>query len=87
MSPRTVSMSPGTASGIRPVAGAGASTRLASALRGVRRFARGVLGSDAYDLYLHHHRITGCTHPPLSEKEFWRQKYADQGENPSTGCC
>nr|WP_255719973.1 YbdD/YjiX family protein [Brachybacterium sp. ACRRE] len=56
-------------------------------MRGVRRFARGVLGSDAYDRYLHHHRITGCAHAPLSEKEFWRRKYAEQGENPSAGCC
>nr|WP_246482938.1 YbdD/YjiX family protein [Brachybacterium halotolerans] len=56
-------------------------------MRGVRRFARGVLGSDAYDRYLHHHRITGCAHAPLSEKEFWRLKYAEQGENPSAGCC
>ncbi|WP_370646162.1 YbdD/YjiX family protein [Brachybacterium sp. ACRRE] len=70
------------AGGTGPVPG-----RLVGALRGVRRFARGVLGSDAYDRYLHHHRITGCAHAPLSEKEFWRRKYAEQGENPSAGCC
>ncbi|PWH07371.1 DUF466 domain-containing protein [Brachybacterium endophyticum] len=74
-------MSPLTARGIRPTPDPRA------ALRGLRRFARGVLGSDAYDRYLHHHRITGCSHAPLSEKEFWRRKYADQGENPSSGCC
>jgi len=66
-----------------PSRGAG----LVAALREVRRFARGVLGSDAYDRYLHHHRITGCTHPPLSERAFWRAKYAEQDANPGARCC
>ncbi len=52
-----------------------------------RRFARGVLGSDAYDKYVHHHRITGCTHPLMTEREFWRAKYREQDENPGARCC
>ncbi|RXW32799.1 DUF466 domain-containing protein [Propioniciclava flava] len=52
-----------------------------------RRFARGVLGSDAYDKYLHHHRVTGCDHEPLSERDFWRAKYRDQDHNPGSRCC
>lgn len=55
--------------------------------REVRRFARGVLGSDAYDKYLNHHRITGCAHEPLSEKEFWREKYRKQDNSPEGRCC
>ncbi|QIK73853.1 YbdD/YjiX family protein [Propioniciclava coleopterorum] len=55
--------------------------------REIRRFARGILGSDAYDKYLHHHRVTGCQAPPLSEKEFWRAKYRDQDLNPRSRCC
>ncbi|WP_259558443.1 YbdD/YjiX family protein [Brachybacterium sillae] len=55
--------------------------------REVRRFARGVLGSDAYDKYLTHHRVTGCSHPPMSEKEFWRAKYAEEDANPRGRCC
>ena len=55
--------------------------------REVRRFARGVLGSDAYDKYLTHHRISGCTTPPMSEREFWRHKYKKQETSPEGRCC
>lgn len=64
---------------------------LASTLRAMLasacRIARGVLGSDAYDHYLRHHEITGCAHAPLSEREFWRQRYAEQDANPGSRCC
>ena len=53
----------------------------------VRRFVRGVVGSDAYDKYLTHHRVTGCMHEPMSEREFWRAKYAEQDANPQGRCC
>ncbi len=53
----------------------------------IRRFARGIVGSDAYDKYLHHHMVTGCEHPPMTEKEFWRAKSRDQELNPGTRCC
>lgn len=55
--------------------------------REVQRFARGVLGSDAYDKYLTHHRITGCQHEPLTEKQFWREKYRKQDTSPEGRCC
>ncbi len=61
--------------------------RLVAFARECRRFARGILGSDAYDKYLHHHRVTGCTHDPLSERDFWRAKYRDQDHNPGSRCC
>lgn len=61
--------------------------RIRGAARAVRRFVRGVVGSDAYDTYLRHHRITGCTHEPMSEKEFWRHKYAVQDSSPEGRCC
>lgn len=61
--------------------------RLVALAKEVRRFARGVVGSDAYDKYLQHHLVTGCSAPPLSEKEFWRAKYRDQDDNPTTRCC
>lgn len=68
-------------------AASGPSARVREMLREMRRFARGVLGSDAYDKYVHHHRIMGCEHPLLSEKEFWRAKYREQDENPGARCC
>lgn len=55
--------------------------------REVQRFARGIMGSDAYDKYLHHHAITGCTHEPMTEKEFWRAKYTKQDNSPEGRCC
>ena len=61
--------------------------RLVAFARECRRFARGILGSDAYDKYLHHHRVTGCAHEPLSERDFWRAKYRDQDHNPGSRCC
>lgn len=61
--------------------------RVGAFLREVRRFARGIMGSDAYDKYLTHHRVTGCTHAPLSEREFWREKYAEEDRNPQGRCC
>lgn len=61
--------------------------RVGAFLREVRRFARGIMGSDAYDKYLTHHRVTGRTHAPLSEREFWREKYAEEDRNPQGRCC
>lgn len=49
--------------------------------------ARGVVGANAYEVYLAHHRGTGCTHAPISEKEFWRQKYAREDADPGARCC
>ncbi|ATG55970.1 hypothetical protein CFK41_15180 [Brachybacterium ginsengisoli] len=56
-------------------------------LKEVRRFARGIVGSDAYDKYLAHHHVTGCAHEPLSEREFWRMRYAEQDRDPRGRCC
>lgn len=64
-----------------------AQTDLLSLWHGARRFVRGILGSDAYDKYLTHHRVTGCAHEPMSEREFWRAKYADEDRNPRGRCC
>jgi len=64
-----------------------AAAKLPDLLREVRRFARGILGSDAYDKYLTHHRVTGCAHAPMTEREFWRWKYAQQDASPEGRCC
>lgn len=64
-----------------------ARARLVETAREVRRFARGILGSDAYDVYLAHHRRTRCGGEPLTEKQFWRAKYAAQDVSPEGRCC
>ena len=61
--------------------------RIVAGLREVRRVARGILGSYAYDSNLTHHRVTGCAHAPLSEREFWRAKYAEEDRSPRGRCC
>ncbi|WP_074713306.1 YbdD/YjiX family protein [Arthrobacter alpinus] len=45
------------------------------------------LGEDAYEKYLDHHQATGCAAPPLTVKEFWRDKMDRQDANPEGRCC
>ena len=56
-------------------------------LRRVRWYVRGVLGADAYDRYLDHHRRAGTPGPPMSEREYWRARTDHQEHNPQGRCC
>jgi uncharacterized short protein YbdD (DUF466 family) len=63
---------------------------LAAVTRGFRGFAHylgGVLGADAYAKYLEHHLAAGHTSPPLSERQFWRDRTDRQDSNPQGRCC
>lgn len=64
---------------------------LVSSVRvGAREFAwffKGVMGEDAYDRYLEHHRRSGCAEPAMSAKEFWRDRTDRQDANPQGRCC
>lgn len=60
---------------------------VATGFRGLARYLGGVLGSDAYAKYLEHHRATGHRLPPLSEREFWRDRTDRQDSNPQGRCC
>ncbi|MEE2570486.1 YbdD/YjiX family protein [Pseudarthrobacter sp. J64] len=60
---------------------------LAAGLKGLARYFRGVLGADAYDKYLEHHRALGHHGAPLSEREFWRDQTDRQDANPQGRCC
>ncbi|MCQ9165020.1 YbdD/YjiX family protein [Arthrobacter sp. STN4] len=50
-------------------------------------YLKGVLGEDAYEKYLDHHRGTGCTTPAKTVKEFWRDRMDRQEGNPEGRCC
>ena len=50
-------------------------------------FVKGVLGANAYDHYLAHHFGTGCDHPPMTERQFWRAKMDDADRSPTMRCC
>lgn len=55
--------------------------------RAVREYAEGMLGADRYKKYLAHHARSGCEHEPMTEKEYWRDYYRHQEENPGARCC
>lgn len=61
--------------------------KVRSIAREIRWISRGVVGANAYDNYVLFHQGSGCTHPPLSEKEFWREKYKAEDANPGARCC
>jgi uncharacterized short protein YbdD (DUF466 family) len=56
--------------------------------RGVAWYVRDLMGDNAYRVYLEHHRTQhGPEHPPLTEREFWRQRMDEQDRNPGARCC
>lgn len=60
---------------------------LSTGFRGFARYLSGVLGADAYVKYLEHHRASGHSGPPLTEREFWRDRTDRQDANPQGRCC
>jgi uncharacterized short protein YbdD (DUF466 family) len=55
--------------------------------RGFARYLGGVMGADAYTKYLEHHAASGHAEPPMSEREFWRDRTDRQDANPEGRCC
>lgn len=62
-------------------------TRVTGALRELRWWWAGVIGADAYERYLEHHRRTHAEQRPMSEREFWRDKTDELERNPKSRCC
>ncbi|WHS50687.1 YbdD/YjiX family protein [Rothia sp. SD9660Na] len=58
-----------------------------SFLARIRWFASGVMGADKYQKYLAHHRASGCTHDPMTEREFWKDYTDSLDKNPGARCC
>lgn len=48
---------------------------------------KGVMGENAYQQYLAHHGATHSSEPPLTERQFWRDKTDRQDTNPEGRCC
>lgn len=59
----------------------------AMAFRGLTGYLKGVLGADAYQKYSEYQASTGCEAPPLTEREFWRDRMDRQDNNPQGRCC
>ncbi|MTB71229.1 putative selenoprotein [Arsenicicoccus sp. MKL-02] len=60
---------------------------LGKTLSAARWYWRGVTGADAYERYVDHLRRTHPGAPIPTERDFWRQKYADQERHPTSRCC
>lgn len=54
---------------------------------GIRWYLTTLMGDRAYDTYVAHHRAHHPDDPPLTERQFWRQKMDDQDRNPGARCC
>jgi uncharacterized short protein YbdD (DUF466 family) len=56
--------------------------------RGISWYIHNLMGDNAYQNYLEHHRSHhGPQLAPLSERQFWRQRMDDQDRNPGARCC
>lgn len=60
---------------------------IVSGLRGFATYLGGVLGADAYRKYVEHHEASGRAGPPMTEREFWRDRTDRQDANPQGRCC
>ncbi|MBJ2120876.1 YbdD/YjiX family protein [Arthrobacter sp. MSA 4-2] len=61
--------------------------RARDAARGVAWFFKGVMGENAYAAYLEHHEASHCSEPPMTERQFWRDRTDRQDANPEGRCC
>ncbi|MDL9947586.1 YbdD/YjiX family protein [Gordonia sp. ABSL11-1] len=46
-----------------------------------------VMGDRDYARYVEHRERTHPGEPVLSEREYWRNRYAEQDRNPGARCC
>lgn len=63
-----------------------------TAAGGLAWFVRGVMGGDAYEKYAAHQAAQHAAgaadgHPPMTEREFWRDQTDRQDCNPQGRCC
>jgi len=55
--------------------------------RGIRWYVTTLMGDRAYDVYVTHHRVHHPGEVPLTERQFWRQRAAEQDAHPGARCC
>ncbi|MGW5436341.1 YbdD/YjiX family protein [Nocardia asteroides] len=62
-------------------------TRLWAGVRGVARWYSAINGGQDYQRYVAHLQRAhpGC--PVPSERQYWRDRYAEAERNPTTRCC
>ncbi|TQL48188.1 uncharacterized protein DUF466 [Homoserinimonas aerilata] len=71
------------------VSGSSFSATIRRGLGGLSWYVRGVMGGDAYEKYLDHHFSShdALEHPPMTEREFWRDRDDRQDREPQGRCC
>ncbi|WP_428832930.1 YbdD/YjiX family protein [Microbacterium flavum] len=55
--------------------------------RGIRWYMTTLMGDGAYATFVAHQRRHHPDAPVPTEREFWRQRMADQDRNPGARCC
>ncbi len=60
---------------------------LARAARGVRWYVTTLMGDRDYERYVAHLRREHPDARVPTEKEFWRQRWAEQDAHPGARCC
>jgi uncharacterized short protein YbdD (DUF466 family) len=55
--------------------------------RSVFRYLDSVVGGQDYQRYLAHMRRVHPGRPVVSERDYWRERYADADRNPGARCC
>ncbi len=53
----------------------------------VFRYLDSVVGGQDYQRYLAHMRRVHPDRPVASERDYWRERYADAERNPGARCC
>ncbi|MBO0853832.1 MAG: YbdD/YjiX family protein [Nocardia sp.] len=56
-------------------------------IRSAAGYLNAVLGGQDYQRYVAHMRRTYPERPIPTEREYWRQRYAEAERNPATRCC
>ena len=56
-------------------------------LKGVRWYFTNLMGDQAYAGYVSHQQATHPEEPPMTNREFWADRYKEQERNPSSRCC
>lgn len=70
-----------------PAAPARGVRALARGVRAVFRYLDSVVGGQDYQRYLAHMRRVHPGRPVVSERDYWRERYADAERNPGARCC
>ncbi|WP_232528889.1 YbdD/YjiX family protein [Mycetocola zhujimingii] len=56
-------------------------------LASIARYVRAIMGDNAYEVYLAHHRSVHGDALPMPEKLFWRERDDVRDREPQGRCC